>query len=276
MLRKAFGTAVKVEKLSANTSLSQLADMLRSDKFDINTEVISQQDYVDYVRDISNFTNELDNVEYLAISETVQRFYDVVTNHIRRIKENKNYSEARKFLVDETGRGQLQELKSTLDNTEINEELQKIFDKFTIRQKTTQNFVHSILRLDKMTVSSHIDKLATQGQSKDVISNLFYYDLLLRNWSDFIDETNNRLAANGLPTNSEFGRLVAGLKYTIDTTKKKVHKIYANNVDSVLFESLTPLAEGIDRHFSDEIQRLKAISGSEQKVKDMQMPTWTN
>lgn len=272
MLRKAFGIAVKVENLSANTSLSQLANMLRSDKFDINTQVISQQDYVDYVRDITNFTNELDNVEYLAISETVQRFYDVVTNHIRRIKENKNYSEAKKFLVDETGRGQLQELKSTLENTEINEELEKIFDKLVIRQKTTQNFVHSILRLDKMAVSisSHIDQLAAQGQSKDVISNLFYYDLLLRNWSNFIDETNNRLAANGLPTNSEFGRLVAGLKYTIDTTTKKVHKIYANNVDGVLFESLTPLVEGINRHFSDEIERLKAISGSEQKIKDMQ------
>ena len=271
MLRKAFGTEVKIEKLSVNTSLSQLADMLRSEKFDINTELISQQDYVDYVRDITNFTKELDDVEYLAISETVQRFYDIVTNHIRRIQQNKNYSEARKFLVDETGRGQLQELKSTLDNTEINEQLKSIFDEYTLRQKTTKNFVHSILRLDKMaiSISNHIDVLATQGETKEVISNLFYYDLLLRNWSNFIDETNNRLAANGLPTNSEFGRLVSGLKYTIDTSTKRIHKIYANNVDDVLYNSLKPLAEGIDTHFSKIIEQLKNVSGSEQKIKDI-------
>lgn len=271
MLRKAFGTSVKVENLSVNTTLSELANMLRSDKFDINTEIITEQDYVEYARDISNFTKELDNVEYSAISETVNRFYDIVTNHIRRIQSNKNYSEAKKFLVDETGRGQLQEIKSTLDNTEINEELRRIFDDYTIRQKTTQNFVHSILRLDKIvsSMSNHINELATKGESKEVISNLFYYDLLLRNWTKFIDESADRLAESGLPTNSEFARIISGLKYTVDDSIKKIHRIYANNVDEVMFESLQPLVKGVDNYFSKEIERLKTINGSEQKIKDL-------
>jgi MoxR-like ATPase len=62
LLRKVFGTSVKVEKLSTDTTLSELAEMLRGDKFDIPTDIISEQDYVDYLRDISNFTKLRENL----------------------------------------------------------------------------------------------------------------------------------------------------------------------------------------------------------------------
>lgn len=272
LLRKVFGQSVKVEKLDVNTSIYELADMLRSDKFNISTETISEKDYVDYLRDISNFTQELESVEYSDVALTVNRFYDLVSNHIRRIRENKNYSEARKFLVDDTGRGQLQELQSTLQNSEIDEKLSEILDDVELRKKTTQSFVHSILRLDKLTSSifNHVNELAKQGDSKEIIANIFYYDLLMRNWSKFIDESVNRLSDAGLPANSELGRVISGVKNTIDQTSRKINKIYASNVGNILYDNLENLAKGVDDYFSKTITELQSKNAPQKKIDEVQ------
>jgi hypothetical protein len=272
MLRKVFGTSINIDKLSTDTTLAELAEMLRGDKFNIPTDIVTEADMVDYVRDISNFTKELDAVEYSGVSNSVKRFYDVVSNHIRRIRENKNYNEARKFLVDETGRGQLQELKSTLSNSEIDERLADIFDELTIRAKTTQSFVHSMLRLQKLSDSilNHVRELAKQGDSKEVIGNIFYYDLLIRNWDKFINETVDRLADAGLNPNTEFGRVISGIQNTVAQTERMINKIYADNVNDVIYESLEPLAKGIDDYFTDYIEKLKASNAPKAKIDTVQ------
>lgn len=271
LLRKVFGTTVKVEKLSTDTTLSELAEMLRGDKFDIPTDIISEQDYVDYLRDISNFTKELNSVEFSGISASVRRFYDVVTNHIRRIQENKNYTEARKFLVDETGRGQLQELKATLSNSEIDQRLTEIFDQVTLDAKTTQSFVHSILRLQKLTDSifNHTKELAKQGTSKEVIGNIFYYDMLVRNWNKYISETVDHLSDKGLNPNSEFGRVLSGIQNTIAQTDRTISKIFADNVNDVIYEALQPLAKDIDRYFGDYLTQLEAKNADPKKIAEV-------
>lgn len=268
MLRKVFGNAINIDKLSTDTTLGQLAEMLRGDKFNVPTEIVSEQDYVDYVRDITNFTKELEAVEFAGISNSVRRFYDVVTNHIRRIRENKNYNEARKFLVDETGRGQLQELKATLSNSEIDERLKDIFDKVTLDAKTTQSFVHSILRLQKLSDSilNHVRELAKEGDSKEVIGNIFYYDLLVRNWDKYINETINHLSDSGLNPNTEFGRVLSGIQNTITQTDRMISKIYAEKVNDVIYESLEPLAKGIDKYFSDYLDKLRENNAPQAKI----------
>jgi hypothetical protein len=268
LFRKLFGNSIKIDKLSTDTNLGQLAEMLRGDKFNISTEIVSEADVVDYVRDISNFTRELDAVEYTGVSNSVKRFYDVVTNHIRRIRDNKNYNEARKFLVDETGRGQLQELKSTLSNSEIDERLSEIFDELTMRAKTTQSFVHSMLRLQKLSDSilGHIRELAKQGDGKVVIGNIFYYDMLVRNWAKYLNETVDRLADAGLNPSTEFSRLVSGVQNTVNQTERMINKIYADNVDDVLFESLQPLVQGIDKYFEDYLKKLTEKNAPQAKI----------
>jgi hypothetical protein len=268
MLRKVFGNGINIDKLSVNTTLSEMANMLRGDKFNIPTDIVTDADVVDYIRDITNFTRELDSVEYSGVSNSVKRFYDVVTNHIRRIRDNKNYNEARKFLIDETGRGQLQELKATLSNSEIDERLTEIFDELTIKAKTTQSFVHSMLRLQKLSDSilTQVRELAKQTDSKEVIGNVFYYDLLVRNWQKYINETIDRLSDAGLNPNTEFGRLVSGIQNTVNQTERIINKIYADNVDEVLYESLEPLVKGIDQYFEDYLEKLRAKNAPQAKI----------
>jgi len=258
-LRKIFGKTVKIEKLSTKTSLSELADMLKSDQFNIDTEIFTEKNMVDYLRDISNFTKELMSVEQSGMAIASKRFYSVVSSQIRRIKENANYSEARKFLVDEaTKRGELQELKETLSNNDIDKLLDDMYDDVQAREKMVQSFVHAMLRLDKVAakIYNHIQELATKGDSQDTIKDIFYYDLLMRNWSKFIDETLNGLNDAGLSPNTDFSKLASGIKYSVDQSGRAISKIYASALDNVMLEHLKPLAEEIDRYYSDIIQQL--------------------
>ena len=258
-LRKIFGKDVKIEKLSTKTNLSELADMLRNDKFNIDTEIFTEEDMVDYLRDISNFTKELMAVEQTEMAMASKRFYSVVSSQIRRIKENGNYAETRKFLIDEnTKRGNLQEIKDTLSNADLDKLLDDMYEDVQAREKAVQSFIHAMLHLDKTInkIYNHIQELSTKGDSQDVIRDIFYYDLLMRNWSTFIDETIDGLTDAGLSPNTDFSKLAAGLKYSIDQSSRAISKIYANALDDVMLEHLKPLAEEIDRYYSDIIKQL--------------------
>jgi hypothetical protein len=272
-LRKIFGKTVKIEKLSTKTSLSELADMLRSDQFNIDTEIFTEKDMVDYLRDISNFTKELMSVEQTEMAIASKRFYSVVSSQIRRIKENGNYSEARKFLVDEaTKRGDLQELKDTLSNADIDKLLDDMYEDVQAREKAVQSFVHAMLHLNKITdkIYNHLQELATKGDSQDIIKDVFYYDLLMRNWSTFIDETINGLSDAGLSPNTDFSRLASGVKHTIDQSARSISKIYANALDDVMLEHLKPLAEEIDRYYSDIIEQLTSKNQKQSEIDRVQ------
>lgn len=272
-LRKIFGKDVKIEKLSTKTNLSELADMLRNDQFNIDTEIFTEEDMVDYLRDISNFTKELMAVEQTEMAMASKRFYSVVNSQIRRIKENGNYTEARKFLIDEaTKRGELQELKETLSNADIDKLLDEMYEDVQAREKAVQSFVHAMLRLNKITdkIYNHIQELSTKGDSQDIIKDVFYYDLLMRNWSKFIDETIDGLSDAGLAPNTDFSRLTAGVKYSVDQSGRAISKIYANALDSVMLEHLKPLAEEIDRYYSDIIKQLTDTNQKQSEIDRVQ------
>lgn len=273
LFRKLFGQKIKIEKLSLNTTISDLAKMLKGDVFTLDVEAIRNNLAVDYARDITNFTNELEQIEYSAVSISVRRFYDLVSNHIRRIRENKNYSEVREFLVEESGRGQLQELKSTLQATEIDERLKDILSDLEIQKRTAQNFVHSLLRVNKMLdkISTHIKTLSeTEPDEKNVILNIFYYDLLLRNWDKLITEISDNLQESGLRPNTDMGNLLSNMKSMIDFNNRQISKIYSNKTYSVLYEHIEPTAKAVDEYFEKTLQEAREKNFSEAKIKDIE------
>lgn len=260
-LRKAFGVSIKVDKLSTNTTLKEMADMLASDKFEIDTDIISEKDYVEYARDVTNIIESLKDVEDSDLSQTIDRYYDLVKRQINQIQKNKNYSEARKLLInDQTKRGLLQEIKGTLETTpQINEKLKDLLSDADIRNKNASNLVHSIMRLDILTkkVAEHMKELAKKPDSVEVMGNIFYYDLLVRNWDKFIKETNVRLFDAGMDPASELGKILSATQTRIEGIQRQVKDSYTPGVIQTLKTSLKPLSTNIDKTYSDRIQKLR-------------------
>ena len=61
-LRKVFGTKVKVEKLSANTTLAELAEMIAGDKFSIDVPKITTEDFVAFRTATARTISEINKI----------------------------------------------------------------------------------------------------------------------------------------------------------------------------------------------------------------------
>jgi len=269
MLRKVFGTKINIDKLSTKTSIKELADMLVGDKFQIDTELVSEGDYVEFARDVTEFVESLNDVSNSDISLTVKRFYDLTKNQIRRIRQNANYSDARNLLInDETKSGLLQGIKRTLDNTSVDPEFIKELTEVETREKDAVNFVHSILQLDILTkkIHDHLKELAKGADTQEVLSNIFYYDLLVQNWSTFVNETNQRLFDEGLDPSSKLGQTLATINNRLEAVNRLINKSYTPGVIDVLSESLDPLKRGIDEYYSNWLEKSKAKNASQKLI----------
>jgi hypothetical protein len=271
-LRKVFGTGVKVEKLSTDTTLQDLGRMLTTENFVFDVETISDKEYVEYSKDYTEFFKSLDEVENSDISVTVSRYYDLIKRQINQVFNNKNYAEARKVLIDEeTGGGLLREIKKTLETTpEINERLKDILNSLDKREKNAKNLVHALMRFDILTqkISSHLNEVVKNPDSKEVLNNVFYYDLLVRNWSKFIQETNERLIDGGMDPASALGKTLSTTQTRIESIQRRIQKAYGPGIVDVLYDHLSGLREGIDKFYTEAIDKAKAV-GSKKREEDM-------
>jgi hypothetical protein len=262
-LRKVFGNSIKIEKLSTKTTLKELAGMLASEKFNINTDLITHADYVEFARNVDKEVAALESVEDAPINDVINLYYSLVNSQINQMSEKRgtNYADAKNILVnDQTRLPLLQEIKSTLENTaELRKQGKDIMTPEEMRKANVDNFVHAMLRLEIMTqkTSDHLDKLIKQGDTSEVMRNLFYYDLLSRNWNKFIDEVQNILhVENGVREESELGKVISTISNRMKTIQAKVQKAYGPAVIEQFEEILAPLAEGIDNHYKQQIDNV--------------------
>ncbi len=87
VLREVFGK-VKVEKLDSNTTLKELADMIAGESFQLNTQLISESDFAEYVKDIQDFRKEIESLKKVkslqAIIDKAHGFTSVVGSKLER------------------------------------------------------------------------------------------------------------------------------------------------------------------------------------------------
>lgn len=284
LLRKTFGVSIKIEKLSTKTTLKELTEMLRGDKFDINTDIITHDTYVEYARAVTKESESFEKVENNNISKSIKLYYNLVRTQIRETKENaEKYADPIKVLVsDQTHMSLLEEIQKTLENTP---ELQRgdvsTLSDVEIREQNVKNFVYAMQRFQIMTmkVLDHLDELGKRSDSVQTMNDVFYYDLLSRNWSKFIEETHELLTANGMSNNSSFGQIMNEISGNLKTIDTKIQATYTPGVIKVLTEHLQPLAEGIDKHYEEELNKIKNNTsklgwGDKQKLIDKVQKEW--
>lgn len=263
LLRKVFGTSIKIEKLNTKTSLKELANMLISENFNINTNLITNADYVEFARNVDKEVASLEAVEDAPINELINLFYKLGNSQDNQMSEAKgnNYVDAKKILIsDQTGLPLIKEITATLAATpELRKEGVDRMTPQEIRKGNVENFVHAMKRLEIMTQKTvdHLDYLITQGDSPEVMRNLFYYDLLSRNWTKFIKEVQQKLFVdNNLRQESEFGKDISIIASRMETIQAKVQKAYGPSVIKQFEEILAPLAEGINKYYQDQIDKV--------------------
>lgn len=176
IFRKIFGSKVNVGKLSAYTSLSDLADMLKNSEFDLNANLFTTDEFVEYLRSIQDSFDKLSkdladsttfnkiaaenpaNIDYgLSNLENYLNQLDRVTSQqYEYFKDNKTIDKEIRAIIFDSSTGNLNKLKQILnikdkfDNIEqldLEEELKNSFEKEKLDVEKAKRLISSMLQL---------------------------------------------------------------------------------------------------------------------------------
>lgn len=275
MIRKIFGKGVKIEKLSVDTTLDQLADMLVSENFILTTEVITPEDLVLYAKNNKTLYADLDKVNTDALVQVVNRFFSNSKSQLSRIRTNQNYSDFVDTITTESGRSILKDIVDNLrvaETTTVDDKVKKFKDDIDKREKQIVSLVRSSLQTDVL-LDRIVDKLSemqNMSDTKEVINQTFYYDILLRNWNKFIQETINGLTDSGLRTDSSLFALFSRMSKKAEQADRFINNIYKKGVGGVLTEQIEPLAKNVDNYFTNLLEKLRSKNASPKEIKKAQ------
>ena len=271
LMKKLFGTGIRVSKLDETTTLDQLADMLVGENFILTTEIVSQNDLVDYLRNTEELYNDLSKVDDDTLNNTVNRYFTSVKNILARTRNNKNYEDFVKTITSETGRSIIQDINANLKTAEtltVDDKVKKFRDELDKREKQIKAFVRSTVQTDILTdrVYDKLVDLSKMKDTKEVISKTFYYDIALRNWSKIINEMINGLVDNGLDPKSKLFTKLTDVQNKIDQSNRLINKIYKKGVGGVLFDIMSDLSDSVNAEFERKIKELEEQGAPKKQI----------
>jgi hypothetical protein len=282
-MRKLFkGEKIKVENLSANTTLDQLADMLANKQFQINSKVITNSDVAYYSNAYRNqIIEDLAAVEQREINMLSKKFYKLAKSQ-NAFLYTKNYKEIKEVLKDKMERSDLSEIIMSLKIFQT--EGEKAFASDEEREKYmvahAEALLNSMLRFNQASkrILDHfkeISKLVSSEDPKDridsqlALSKAFYLNRVIKDWNKFIAEAKEQLRENtDFRSGHPLFNLINEISDNIENSKKYTEKIYSSGVSEMLIDQLTPLAKKIDDHYQRILKRYEE-KGASQSVIDL-------
>jgi hypothetical protein len=275
LMRKLFGDKIKLEKLSETTTIDQLSDMLLGDTFILTTEIITPEDVVQYMRSNQTMYNDLQSVNDDALVKVVNRYFTNAGSLLSRIRTNKNYSEFVEAIKNESGRTILQDIVSDLRTAEtlsVDDKVKKFKDELDRKEKQITSLVRTTIQTDILMnrIIDQLTNLNKMSDTKEVINNTFYYDLLVRNWTKIMEESINGLTDAGLRTDSSLFQLFSRISEKTKQADRLINSIYKRGVGGVLEDVLTPLAKNVDEHFETKLKTLRENNAPAKEIKKTQ------
>lgn len=260
MLRSVFGNSIKIEKLDVNTSLKDLAKMLRGEKFDINTDLVSPKDVAQYSRNVDEFVNSFNKLEDDKLIEIIDNLNRETLISIGKVKNAKNIDEIKSKLINDKQQGVLDRILDTLaKGTTLNESIAKIENEEKKRSLNAHNFVHSILQIEQFItyLKDNFSDIVSNQQGQELVSSLNAYQKLLSNWSDFIKYTTDSLIDNGMNRSSPLGAKLSIMSKDIENLNEDIVRSYGPGVVNVLKEALTPLMNTLQEHYATHLEEVE-------------------
>jgi len=270
-IRKLFGSKLPVSGLTPATSMNDLADMLlKGNKIQLDRSKISQEDIVAYNKDRTKFTEEMVAVGSNETQALLNKFYDVTSDHIKKLLNNKNYDALADLLTDADKRGDLQELKSNLAQfqTTVGNMSGKVLNDIEDVRKRSTALVNGLFRLDLVMekVLLHIQDIKQEGETQDNLHKAYYYDHLIKHWQLFIDETKESLDENKIPPKSELRNLLTQIETSIRQSRADINEMYATGARDTLYNELLPMQANIKETYDKTIEGLRKKGAPQERI----------
>jgi len=265
MLRKVFGK-VKVENLDVNTSLDQLGKMLVNDSFQIDTELINQNDVAAYARDQKEFIDTLKKLEDTTLQSLTDKLSAGVSQQLDSLISNKDYKGMLDILKDQFGRNQLAEIKSNLSTykTTLIKDIEKLKDDFNYVNSHMSNMTSSLFRLE-FIAKNMITELENVSKNLDSVDNLHkinYYNKFIDYWKKYTAEGINELNQSGIEVNNPLYKLLTSIQAQLNVGDKIVKDVNKKGVRDILWTTVKDTAAKIDENYTELISHLEKKGAS--------------
>lgn len=263
MLRRVFGQKSDVSKLNVNTTLEELTTMLTSgEQFNIETELISDEDISAYYRQQQVDINDLTEVKNQDVQMLINSVYTIASKHIKNLLENKEYDELANLLTDQFKRGDLEQLKGDLSKyqTVIGNAATKTLKDMEYQTQQSTALVNTLYRLDNMMVKilAHMEDIAKRPDDMINLNKAYYYNQLIGQWQGFIEQATEVLndPENKIPNRSPLISLVANITTSTEKAEKIINKIYTDGARETLYSTLEPMGRNIKKRYDDIVAGL--------------------
>lgn len=273
-LRRVFGKTVSVSQLNPNTSMDQLANMLANgNQFSLDTEALNQDDVVAYLRNQDDYISDLQNIKNEDLQALVNRTYDIASKHIDTLLSRKEYDELAELLTDEFKRGDLQQIKSRVQEyqTMVANKARNLQNDIEYERQRAAAFTDSLFRLEVVMekILNHMqDIVKTSNDNVDNLHKAYYYDYLVKYWENFIGEVNEALdnPQNSIPNNSPLNQLVGNISRSISRIKNLSNEMYAEGARDVLYAQLAPMNQSIRERYDTMIEKAKKNKAPQSRI----------
>lgn len=251
LIRKIFGSKIKAENLNVGTTITELADMLaEGTKFDLDTHMVNEDDVVAYAREQQEELETLKSLEKGDIAVITKDFYDTVLNHLRKLRQGKNYGAMADILANEFEPTELAKIRQNLSlfQQDIQDKMDKLINNVTYSANLSEATVNSFYHLSGMTtkMEAHLDELRKNPNDKDGLQQMAYYQGLINDWRNFTAETKDALDKQGISTDNKLYKLVSKIQSDLERSTDYITNIRKRLVKDVVWSHLTGLAEYIN------------------------------
>ena len=270
LFRSVFGNKVKIDKLSLNTKLADLAEMLKSESFEINTDSISEEEYVAYLRaNDLKLKQQLENVQTDALVQVVEDTFEMVSSQIRSINRNSKQKFIKELLAEEGGRGLLQGVRESLKTVAgLESVIEDAKSDAEITARRATQFVVALRKIEAMMelIGNEVEELSALD-TQEAFQKIHYLDRLISSWDKLLEHASDILSEGGLKPNSDISKLMSSIRGSVERSQKDIVNVYLESSADMLWDTLKLVAENITSTLQNELKRAVDANASASKIK---------
>jgi hypothetical protein len=270
LLRKVFGNSVKVSDLNVNTSVQELAEMLASENFQINAQVISKEDMAQFRNDVQTFVQDVKQLQNGSkLQHSINTFYETNIKMINFIEKNpKHFTTLKEMLTAHDKDPFLRDINKILlpyqsvTNVAQLKEKEKEID---FRQQQANSFITSLFTMETAVkrVNEKLSEIKKNNPSpsQDIIAEVTYFGYLLDYWKGMVNEIKKDMKAADVEDTSELAQYLNSLQGIVDGSQKKLVDMYHKFSGNFVVEYAKVMNEQIEKNYADrkaELTKKKA------------------
>jgi len=244
ILKELFSKTIKIQDLSVDTTILDLAKMMNStNKIDINTELISDEDIVQYLQDISEEIKDLEKLPFSDQVDIVNQQYDLVSNQIREMTTMNDLKGLRNLLNPKIGGGLYLDIQNRIKPFQTIEDFKEnqdeILNSLEYQRKIIQSTVYNIQKINKIVniINDNLNIIKNEPNSKENLIEASKNWILLKNWDTHLNFIHKTLSKADIDTSSKIMQLVGNTITTIKTAENSVNNMFEEGIVKLLHET---------------------------------------